>query len=350
MAAVVIASCVLCAGGRGSEQVLATVRSGIARITNSHVMDRHCEPIQMGLVPQDALEPLPDEIDALPLPSRPRRMLQLAAPVLNALAPAAGPTPVIALIGLPHLPTAETPWLQGFLKNLAGLSGTAFDPAGSRLVIAGRAAALVSIEIALTKLEEDPSATILVGGIDTFLDLRLLSELDAERRILGPRVMDGFIPGEGAAFLILKSAASVSEVVDGPPVLIHGAASVLDPGHRYGSEPARGEGLAHALDKLRGSLDAPLPPVATTFAGFNGESFEGKIWGVARLRHADLFAPDMMMQHPADCIGDTGAAAGAILTAVAATALAQGVRTGPALVWAASDLEPRACALLALAD
>jgi 3-oxoacyl-[acyl-carrier-protein] synthase I len=350
MAAVVIASCVLCAGGRGSEQVLATVRAGIARITNSHVMDKHFEPMQMGLVPQDALEPLPEEIDALPLPSRARRMLQLAAPVLNALAPAAGPKPVIALIGMPHLPTTETPWLGGFLRNLAGLSGMAFDPVESRLVIAGRAAGLMSIEMALKKLEDDPGATLLVGGIDSFLDLRLLSELDAEGRILGPQVMDGFIPGEGAAFLVLKSGAAVAEVVDGPPVLIHGAASVLDPGHRYGSEAARGEGLANALDKLRGNLDPPLPPVATTFAGFNGESFEGKIWGVARLRHTDFFAPDMVMQHPADCIGDTGAAAGAILTAVAATALAQGVRTGPALVWAASDLEQRACALLALAD
>jgi 3-oxoacyl-[acyl-carrier-protein] synthase-1 len=54
----------------------------------------------------------------------------------------------------------------------------------------------------------------------------------------------------------------------------------------------------------------------------------------------------MLIEHPADKYGDTGAATGAILTALAATALLDGSRNGPALVWAASDREPRACALL----
>ena len=87
-------------------------------------------------------------------------------------------------------------------------------------------------------------------------------------------------------------------------------------------------------------------PVATTFAGFNGESFDAKLWGVARLRHTDFFTPGMVMDHPADKFGDAGAAMGAILTALAAQALATGTRSGPALVWAASDREPRACAVL----
>jgi 3-oxoacyl-[acyl-carrier-protein] synthase-1 len=90
-------------------------------------------------------------------------------------------------------------------------------------------------------------------------------------------------------------------------------------------------------------------PVGTTFAGFNGENFDAKLWGVARLRHHDFFAPDMLMEHPADKYGDAGAATGAILTVMAATALARGQRPGPALVWAASDTELRGCALLTTA-
>jgi 3-oxoacyl-[acyl-carrier-protein] synthase-1 len=312
-------------------------------------MDKNFEAIQMGLVPEDALEPLPEDIDTLPLPMRARRMLQLATSPLRALAPALGPDPVTAIIGVPRLTAAQAPWLSGFLGHLGAISGIAIDPVSSQLVATGRAAGLMSIEAALAALERDPGATLLVGGIDSFLDLRLLSELDAEGRILGSHVMDGFIPGEGAAFLILKDAAAAADVEGGPAVIVHAATSVLDPGHRYGTEPARGEGLANALTKMRGTLGEPLPPVSTTFAGFNGESFEGKIWGVARLRHSDFFSPDMTMQHPADCIGDTGAAAGAILTAVAASALAKGVRKGPALIWAASDFEPRACALLSTA-
>jgi 3-oxoacyl-[acyl-carrier-protein] synthase-1 len=117
-----------------------------------------------------------------------------------------------------------------------------------------------------------------------------------------------------------------------------------DPGHRNGSEPARGEGLALALEKLRASNGGES--IASIFAGLNGESFESKLWGVAALRHKDWFAPDAYMHHPADCYGDAGAATGALLTVIAATALQRGQRPGPALLWAASDHEPRGCALL----
>jgi 3-oxoacyl-[acyl-carrier-protein] synthase-1 len=123
----------------------------------------------------------------------------------------------------------------------------------------------------------------------------------------------------------------------------------MDPGHRYGDAPARGEGLAVALDQARQQLSEPLAPVATTFAGFNGESFDAKLWGVARLRHNDFFSPSMLIEHPADKFGDAGAAMGAILVALAAQSLANGTRSGPAFVWAASDREPRACAVVSVA-
>jgi len=73
MSAVIGASHVLCSIGSGTDQVWAAARAGIGRIVNSHVMDRHFEPIQMGLVPEDALGELNPEIEKLPLPSRARR-------------------------------------------------------------------------------------------------------------------------------------------------------------------------------------------------------------------------------------------------------------------------------------
>jgi 3-oxoacyl-[acyl-carrier-protein] synthase-1 len=205
----------------------------------------------------------------------------------------------------------------------------------------------MALERALTALESDPATTVIVGGVDSYLDLRLLGTLDSEQRILGPRVMDGFIPGEGAAFFVLSGADAPH--ANGHRVVVNGAASAMDPGHRYGDAPARGEGLAVALDQARQQLSEPLAPVATTFAGFNGESFDAKLWGVARLRHNDFFSPSMLIEHPADKFGDAGAAMGAILVALAAQSLANGTRSGPAFVWAASDREPRACAVVSVA-
>lgn len=343
MNAVIGATNVLCPIGRGSEQAWASARAGMARIVSSNVMDRRANAIPMGLVPDDALGKLAPDIEALPLPVRARRLLRLAVPALQGLEVQAE-LPIRMFIGLPQLAEREAPWLRHFLRYLDTLTGVAVDIERSAIVTQGRAAALMALEQALQALRSDPATPVIFGGVDTHLDLNLLGSLDAERRLLVPGAMDGFIPGEGAAFCVLSAADTTAT-----GILVNAAASISDPGHRYGIEPARGEGLSDAIEQLRGQLENPVPPVGVTFAGFNGESFDAKLWGVARLRHNDFFAPAMPIEHPADKYGDAGAATGAILTALAATALADGSREGPALVWAASDRERRACALLSVA-
>jgi 3-oxoacyl-[acyl-carrier-protein] synthase-1 len=348
MPACIITTSALCSAGRGVEQLWASVRAGMSRIGSSRVMDRHFQPIQMGLVPEDALEPeLPPEVDSLPLPARARRMLRLGVPALRSVLERAGEPPLRLFLGLPQLGLEEAPWMRGFSLYLAKAAGTALDLPSCRVVPAGRAAALLALELAMTALEQDPSRPVVVGGIDTYLDLRLLATLEAEGRILGPRVSDGFVPGEGASFLVLAHPSAATE--EGA-VTVAAAASASDPGHRSGSAPARGEGLATAIELLRSRLPEPGSAVGTTFAGLNGESFDAKQWGVARLRHADFFAADAVVSHPADCFADTGAATGALLLCLGARALARGERRGPALIWAASDGETRACALLSRAE
>jgi 3-oxoacyl-[acyl-carrier-protein] synthase-1 len=344
MPAVITASNVLCAGGRGTEQLWATVRAGISCIKSSSLVDRSAEPIQMGLVPASAIPPLPPELQSQSLPSGARRMLQLAGSTLNAVAEAAGAAPLTVYLGLPQLEPSAAPWLANFLSLLSGCAALPIDLASSRIFPMGRASGILALEAALETLSQNPSAIIVVGGVDTFLDLGRVAALDVEKRILGSRVMDGFIPGEGAAFSVIRDPTATVKNPVTSNARIEGAATTLDPGHRYGSSPARGEGLAQAIDKLRASTS--IGAVASTFAGFNGENFEAKLWGVARLRHTDFFSPSMVLQHPADCIGDTGAATGAILMALASFALAEGQRDGPSLIWAASDHELRGCSLL----
>jgi 3-oxoacyl-[acyl-carrier-protein] synthase-1 len=344
MTAVISATSVVCAAGFGADQVWATTRSRVSRISNSSVMDRHLEPIPMGLVPETALDADGPEPNPLGWPSRVRRMLRLAAPALRELAEEAGDVPVALYLGLPQpLSNDEPSWRDDFSTQLCARAGLKLDDAASRTFAAGRAAFLIALESALEALGADPARPILVGAVDTFLDLSLLATLSAEGRVLGPQVMDGFIPGEGAAFLLLGAADQPAPGA----LVIRGAASSLDPGHRYGTEPARGEGLAQALEVLRERASAPLTPIGSTFAGFNGENFDAKLWGVAQLRHKDFFDPAMTLEHPASCFGDTGAATGAILTVLAATALAAQHRQGPALVWAASDHAERGCAIVA---
>ena len=167
MSAVIGATHVLCAIGRGTDQVWASARAGVARIGNSHVMDRHFEPIQMGLVPEDGLGALTPEIEELPLPSRARRMLRLAAPSFEAVAKDVG-RPVPVFIGLPALTPKEAPWIVHVPAYLQKLTNVPVDLQRSAIVPHGRAAGLMALELAMNAIAADATATVIVGGVDSY--------------------------------------------------------------------------------------------------------------------------------------------------------------------------------------
>ena len=135
-----------------------------------------------------------------PAPLRARRMLRLAAPSFQAVAKDLG-GPVPRLHRAAGLDADEAPWLvhvPAYLQKLTGVRSRPRSAAPScRTAAPPRSWRWSARSTCCRPIRRRRS---IVGGVDTYLDLRLLATLDAEQRILGPRVMDGFIPGEGAAF------------------------------------------------------------------------------------------------------------------------------------------------------
>jgi 3-oxoacyl-[acyl-carrier-protein] synthase-1 len=128
-------------------------------------------------------------------------------------------------------------------------------------------------------------------------------------------------------------------------------------GHRYSEEPYRGDGLAEAFADLFDPLPQDFPKVRCVYCGFNGENMPAKEWGVSCIRNRERFVDDPEIEHTADCIGDSGAALGAIMLGLAALAINEGHKPeprpiwaredpGPCLIWSTSDREPRAAALV----
>jgi 3-oxoacyl-[acyl-carrier-protein] synthase-1 len=338
----------LCAVGRGIVQVDASVRAGIGRMAASSIMDGAFEPTRMALLPEPAIEPLAATLIPHPLTARQIRMVRLAASPLRECfraLPASSPPPPLFL-GLPEGRASERIAPSALVAILAAQAAVSLDAGASRAFPLGRAAALMALEAAIAHLAAGKSELVVVGGVDTYLDLVLLGELSLEGRILGSGIMDGFVPGEGAAFLLLSARRRSGGQAAG--VRVVGTGSAQDPGHRYSDKPARGEGLSQALEALFKAVPGKAPPIRLVYAGFNGESFGAKEWGVARIRHSDCFAQAARVEHPADCYGDAGAATGTLLLALATEALRRGTKDGPALVFASSDREARACALLEL--
>jgi 3-oxoacyl-[acyl-carrier-protein] synthase-1 len=313
------------------------------------VHDRLFKPLTLALFPEEELPPLDETLGLRGLTTRQRRMLRLAAAplrqALESLPTGAVPPPLF--LGLPQ-GRSEQVEAGELIPCLAIQSKARFDEKSSQVFPRGRAAGIFAMEAAAAYLAKGKAERVLVGGVDTYLDLALLAELDREERVLRSEVRDGFIPGEGAAFVLLKSAGSRAALGASQNVRVLGIGTAADTGHLYSDKPAKGEGLALAMENLFRTVPRSPGPVATVYAGFNGESFWAKEWGVAQIRHSDRIATSAGMEHPADCHGDLGAATAPMLLALAGASLSAGMRASPALVVASSDREDRGCALIDL--
>jgi len=155
-------------------------------------------------------------------------------------------------------------------------------------------------------------------------------------------VMDGFIPGEGAAFMLLGKSRPYGE---NEPISVISAAQGFEAGHLYSEETYKGDGLSDAFAAAFERIAEPSK-IQTVMAGLNGENYGAKEWGVASMRHANCFGSEIRLEHPVDCTGDVGAALGPLLTILSAVGLQRGYLEGPCLAWASSDYGTRAAAVI----
>jgi 3-oxoacyl-[acyl-carrier-protein] synthase-1 len=331
--------------GLHAASAAAAARAGVSRVRESRIYGKHYEPHRMAAVPEEMLPNLEPPLEAVSMTAAHSRMLRLAGAALQQVVPLASPAPPALFLGLPEARPGE-PDVVGpsFLAHLATQAQMQIDPS-SKLRREGSAAGLFALFDALSHLRARKAEFVIAGGVDTFRDLRRLCTLDAENRLLIHGVMEGFVPGEGASVLVLATPAYARHLSAKPLARLVAAATGSEPGHRYSSQPYKGEGLAATFQELFAAAHS-TPTVRCVYAGFNGENLPAKEWGVAHLRSSARIAIDAAIEHPADCIGDTGAAIGPIMLGFGAIGIQKSYRRAPCLVWCTSDREPRAAALL----
>ena len=338
----------------------AAIGAGLTQARRATFINMDGERQDMHLVDGDYLAPLCPEISSVGLTGPHVRMLRLAGPALaEAIATTSEPPPLF--LALPELlPDTRDPIAPTFVQDLAIQARVKLDAKRSAIYREG-AGFLFALRDALHFLANGHGSQVVVGGVDSFLDAVRLNILDAESRLYGshPRSRLGFQPGEGAGFILLRGESKSGQRPGGAHALARliGVGLGKEKGHRYSKEPYRGDGLAEAFAELFEPLPPDLPKVRCVYCGFNGENMPAKEWGVSRLRNSERFIDDTQIEHPADCIGDAGAALGAIMLGLAAFTIDEGHQPeprpiwaqddpGPCLVWSTSDREPRAAALV----
>ncbi len=334
--------------GVGAGQTCSSVRSGVARLAESPIAQARLHPLVMGLLPEPELPPLAAAVAKhTRLTTRQMRMLRLGGAALaEAVADAGDLSRVPAFVGVPAVRHGERESVgANFVELLALQAGLRLAVGTSRVFPLGRAAGLMAIDAALRSIARGEHERVIAGGVDTYLDLVVLAGLESEGRLRVEGNADGFIPGEGAGFLLLSAAATGVSAKGARGRILASACGVED-GHRYSEAPLRGDGLAATIRTAVEEAGTKSGALRTVLAGFNGESLEAKEWGTAFARAQSYFADDCVIEHPVDCFGDPGAALGPVLTGIAAMGLQDGAWRGDVLVWCASDLEQRAALIL----
>ena len=112
-------------------------------------------------------------------------------------------------------------------------------------------------------------------------------------------------------------------------------------------EPCLGEGLTKAIYAGLEQSGWHKEEVTQVYCDMNGETYRAHEWMLALCRTLD----DPKVTHPADCIGDVGAASAPLLIGMAAVALQRGyAKADKIFVFCSSDFGMRGSVCLSTVD
>ncbi len=327
--------------GANTAMSAAAFNAGISAFVETDILNKKLKPIKMAMVPDEVLPGINSKLLTQKLPDRQLRLIKIASTALIQLAaklPVEQPLPLY--LALPEYLPEHSAALKGdFIKQLILQSGVPLNQEESLIAKVGRAGGLHAVEIAQKYLSTPGNDYVIIGGVDSYWDPYLLAKLDAEDRILVEGNGDGFIPGEGACFLLLASDR-VKGRLRTPYVELSRPGFSNEKGHRYSEEVYKGDGLAKAAKK---ALDNGSPPqVDSLWTSMIYDGYCYKELGVTLTRNQSFISDTMKINHPADCFGDLGAAVGCTLLATISALANNAKGMGNHLVLCSSDLQHRA--------
>lgn len=224
--------------------------------------------------------------------------------------------------------------------------GLAIPSNHQRLMPRGHTSVLSAVAEAAEALAHGRIRRALVLGVDSLVGEDELQWLAFHRKLKTPERPVGLMPGEAAAALLLESETEARRRQAVPAGLLTAVEVLEHPG------AARDEPLGLPLARVIEATVSQAPRLHAIYGDLNGEEWRARHWGTAlvRLSQRPSFQ-GARRSWPATSLGDTGAASGAILLALACRTFLRNPASGDtALVWSQADSGAVASALVRRAD
>ena len=219
--------------------------------------------------------------------------------------------------------------------------GVSFAQA-SALVPHGRVAVAVALSQARTLLESSKIPGVLIVAADSLLSWPTLCRYEREDRLLTESNSNGFMPGEGAGALWVGAVESRPT-----QLLCSGIGFGREPAHIDSGEPLRADGLTQAIKASLDDGGRQLHDMDFRITDNSGEQYYFKEASLVISRTLRQRKEEFDIWHPAECIGEAGAASGIAVIATAREACLKGYAPGRNILthWA-NDAGPRAAVTL----
>ncbi|RYZ90524.1 MAG: hypothetical protein EOO68_24480, partial [Moraxellaceae bacterium] len=158
-------------------------------------------------IPEDALTPLVDSVSSCKgISAHHRRLIRLSAQALQGFAPIASPQSPLTLLLATAEPSHGSILLDAnrFFNLLERQTNIPINAEFSQLFPMGRAGIFYALAQAFTLLAQNPDMPVLIGGVDSGWDMRVLQRLHHDGRLkTSAGEYDAFAPGEAAGFILV---------------------------------------------------------------------------------------------------------------------------------------------------
>ncbi len=333
----ITAAGMVCPVGLNSRAACAAIRAGVSIFSELPYWDKEKETVIGCRVPGL------DELQFGP------RLLAMLVQALRECVTDVEKMPwqeVPLLIGLaePGRPGGGDTVAASIVDDVQAQLGVPFHRRLSKVLRLGHTAAFEALRTARDLLNRGDVPACLIAGVDSYINASALYWLDECYRLKRAGHMDGVIPGEAAAVVLVerqpRKQANAGQAGKAPRAIEvvglgfgHEKATILD------EEPLLGLGLA---DAARGALaDAGwgFHDLDFRLSDVTGENYGFREHTLAEARLVTKVRTEPQpIWHAAECIGDTGAAAGAVQLVVARAAMLKQYAPGPRVLCFTSAL------------
>lgn len=295
--------------GLGTAAAAAAIRAGLSNPGITRFIDWGGEWIPAHMVPMET-------------PNVRAKLLQMAAAAIGECIESAGREPATEAALILCLPEASRPGTEidlgeSAIQEVADALGARFS-VHSAAIAAGRVGGFVALHRARILLHEGRVDAVLVAGVDSYVNWPALSHFENCHRLLTSRNSNGFMPGEAAAaVMVIRPEAGTALRCEGLGFGRESATIAAD-------MPLRADGLVQAIRAAAREAECSPQDFELRMSALSGEQYYFKEAALAMSRLIREPVSDAEFWHPADCVGEVGAAAGPLAIAIAAEACAKG--------------------------